>query len=207
MSFWLLFKGLFMGIIVSAPLGPVGVMCIQRTINRGVKSGIVSGMAAAAADTVYAIIAILGLGFVIDFIKEEKYWIQLAGSLLIILFAIKTFYTNPAVEVRNNRNKKNKPHHEFLSIFFVTLTNPAVFFAFIGLFAWLKIVNEEASYMSALILIGSIFLGALSWWYVLSAVVNKFRNKIRLKNIWWLNKIMGIIIFVLGIIALIKLYI
>jgi threonine/homoserine/homoserine lactone efflux protein len=207
MSVWLLLKGLFMGFIVSAPLGPVGVMCIQRTINRGVKSGIVSGMAAAAADTVYAIIAILGLGFVIEFIKEEKYWIQLVGALLIILFAIKTFYTNPAVEVRNNRNKKSKPLGEFLSIFFVTLTNPAVFFAFIAMFAWLNIVNEEASYVSALLLVGSIFLGALSWWYILSAAVNKFRSKIRLKNIWWLNKIMGIIIFVLGVITLIKLYI
>jgi len=127
--------------------------------------------------------------------------------LLIILFAIKTFYTNPAVEIRNNRNKKSKPLEEFLSVFFVTLTNPGVFFAFIALFAWLNIVSEEASYVSALELIGSIFLGALTWWYLLSALVNKFRSRIRLKNIWWLNKIMGIIIFILGIITFIKLYI
>ena len=208
MSGWLLIKGILMGLLVSAPLGPVGVLCIQRTINRGIKSGFVSGIGAASADTVYAIIAVLGLGFVIDFIKEEKYWIQLIGALLIILFAVKIFYTNPAVEVRNRRNKKNKPLEEFFSVFFVTLSNPAVFFAFIAFFAWFNVVSEEnAGYFSALILIGGIFIGALSWWYVLSAIISKYRSRIRLKNIWWLNKIMGIIVFVCGIVALVELFI
>ena len=208
MSIWLFIKGILMGLLVSAPLGPVGVVCIQRTINRGVKSGFISGLGAAAADTVYAIIAVLGLGFVITFIKEEKYWIQLVGALIIILFAIKIFYTNPAVEIRNNRNKKNKPLEEFISVFFVTLSNPGVFFAFIAFFAWFNVVGEEnAGYFSALVLIGGIFTGALSWWYILSAMINKYRKRIRLKNIWWLNKIMGIIVFICGIIALIELFV
>jgi len=208
MSIWLFIKGILMGLLVSAPLGPVGVVCIQRTINRGVKSGFISGLGAAAADTVYAIIAVLGLGFVITFIKEEKYWIQLVGALIIILFAIKIFYTNPAVEIRNNRNKKNKPLEEFISVFFVTLSNPGVFFAFIAFFAWFNVVGEEnAGYFSALVLIGGIFTGALSWWYILSAVINKYRKRIRLKNIWWLNKIMGIIVFICGVIALIELFV
>ena len=208
MSIWLFIKGILMGLLVSAPLGPVGVVCIQRTINRGVKSGFISGLGAAAADTVYAIIAVLGLGFVITFIKEEKYWIQLVGALIIILFAIKIFYTNPAVEIRNKRNKKNKPLEEFISVFFVTLSNPGVFFAFIAFFAWFNVVGEEnAGYFSALVLIGGIFTGALSWWYILSAVINKYRKRIRLKNIWWLNKIMGIIVFICGVIALIELFV
>lgn len=206
MSVWLLIKGILMGLLVSAPLGPVGVMCIQRTINRGVKSGFVSGIGAASADTIYAIIAVLGLGFVINFIKAEKYWIQLIGAGLIILFAIKIFYTNPAVEIRNNRNQKNKPLGEFLSVFFITLSNPAVFFAFIAFFAWFNVVSEEASIVSALILVGGIFVGAASWWYLLSAVISRHRKKIRLKNIWWLNKIMGIIVFICGIITIIELY-
>jgi threonine/homoserine/homoserine lactone efflux protein len=196
-----------MGILVSAPLGPVGVICIQRTINRGIKSGFISGIAAASADTVYAIIAILGLGFIVDFIKEEKYWIQLVGALLIILFAVKIFYTNPVVELRNNRNKKNKPWEEYLSIFFVTLSNPAVFFAFLAFFAWFNVVeNESAGYFSSLVLVGGIFAGALSWWYALSAVINKYRRKIRLKSIWWLNKIMGVIVFICGVVAILELF-
>lgn len=206
MSIWLLIKGILAGVLVSAPLGPVGVMCIQRTLNRGIKSGFRAGFAAASADTVYAIVAVLGLGFIINFIKEEQYWIQLIGSLLILVFAIKIFYTNPAIEVRRTRSKKNKPFEEFISIFFVTLSNPGVFFGFIALFAWLNIVSEEASIISALILIGGIFLGAMTWWYSLCAIINKFRQKIRLKNIWWLNKIMGAIVFILGIVVLIELY-
>jgi threonine/homoserine/homoserine lactone efflux protein len=207
MSFWLLCKGLFMGLLVSAPLGPVGVMCIQRTMNRGIKSGLISGVGAAAADTVYAIIAVLGLGFVINFIKEEKYWIQLIGAGLIIILAIKIFYTNPAVEIRKKGNKKSKPLEEFLSVFFVTLSNPVVFFTFVGLFAWLNVINDEAGYASAMILVGGIFTGAFGWWYLLSTVINKYRHKIRLKNIWWLNKIMGVIVFICGVVALVELYV
>lgn len=207
MSFWLFVKGIIMGLLVSAPLGPVGVVCIQRTLNRGVKSGFISGIGAAAADTMYAIIAVLGLGFVITFIKEEKYWIQLIGAIIIILFAAKIFFTNPAVEVRNRRNKKRKPLEEFISIFFVTLSNPGVFFAFIAFFAWFNIVSEEnTNYFSALILVTGIFTGALSWWYILSAMISKYRKRIRLKNIWWLNKIMGIIVFICGAFALVELF-
>ncbi len=207
MSFGLFFYGILMGLLVSAPLGPVGVMCIQRTINRGLKSGLISGFAAASADTVYAIIAGIGLGYIVNWIQQEKYWIQLIGAAIIILMAVKIFYTNPAVELRNKRNKKSKPLEDFLSVFVVTLTNPAVFFVFIAMFAGFGLVDENTNYLSAALLIGGIFAGAFAWWYILSNLVNKFRSKIRLKNIWWLNKIMGLIIFVLGVIALVELYI
>lgn len=207
MSVWLLIKGFLTGLLVSAPLGPVGVMCIQRTLNRGIKSGVRAGFAAATADMVYAIIAVLGLGFIINFIKQEQHWIQLVGSLLILVFAIKIFYTDPALEVRKSRLKKNKPFEEFISIFFVTLSNPGVFFGFLAVFAWLNIVSEEASITSAIVLVGAIFIGAMTWWYSLCAIINKFRQKIRLKNIWWLNKIMGIVVFVLGLVVLAGLFI
>ena len=206
MSFGLFFYGILMGLFVSAPLGPVGVMCIQRTINRGLKSGLISGFAAASADTVYAIIAGLGLGYIVNWIQQEKYWIQLIGAAIIILMSVKIFYTNPAVELRNQRNKKSKPLEDFLSVFVVTLTNPAVFFVFIAMFAGFGLVDENTNYLSAALLISGIFAGAFAWWYILSNLVNKFRSKIRLKNIWWLNKIMGVIIFVLGVIALLELY-
>ncbi|MDP4209030.1 MAG: LysE family transporter [Bacteroidota bacterium] len=207
MTIGLLLKGILMGLVVSVPLGPVGVMCIQRTINRGMKSGLISGIGAASADTVYAIIAGFGLGYIVNFINQEKYWIQLIGAIIIIGMAIKIFYTNPAVELRNRRNKKSKPLEDFISVFLVTLSNPAVFFVFIAMFAGFNVVSSQPNnYLSVLIAIGSIFLGAASWWYVLSAVVNKFRSRIRLKNIWWLNKIMGVIVFICGLVALIDLY-
>lgn len=206
MSFVLFFYGILIGLFVTAPLGPVGVMCIQRTINRGLKSGLITGIGAASADTLYSIIAGLGVGYLVTFIEEKKYWIQLIGAAIIILIAIKIFYTNPAIAVRNGRNKKNKPLEDFLSSFIVTLTNPTVLIVFLAAFARFGMVDENTDYFSASILIGGIFAGAFGWWYVLCNLINKFRNKIRLKNIWWLNKIMGVIVFILGVIALVELF-
>lgn len=201
-----LLKGLFLGLLVSVPLGPVGLMCIQRTINRGLKSGFISGLGAAIADTFYAILAGVGFGFIVGFINREKYWIQLIGAIIIILIGIKTFYTNPAAEIRNQRNKKNKPMGELLSVFFITLSNPVPFFVFLASFAGFNMMDENTNYLSGILLIGGVFVGALAWWYILSLIISKFRNKIRLKNIWWLNKIMGVFIVVCGLIALYKLF-
>ena len=203
MQLSLILYGLFMGLVVTIPLGPVGVMCIQRTINRGWKSGLVSGLGAAFADTFYSVIAGLGIGVVVNFIQREKFWIQLVGALVIIGVAIKIFSSNPAVEFRNQRNKKNKPLEEFLSVFLVTLSNPAVFFAFIGMYAAFNLVDERTNVFSFSVITLSVFTGAMSYWYLLSAIVNKFRTRIRLKNIWWLNKIMGGIIFVAGSVILV----
>jgi len=202
----LLLKGILIGIMVSVPIGPVGVVCIQRTINRGLKSGFVSGLGAASADTLYATIACLGLGFVVNFIQKQIYWIQFVGSIVLILIAIKIFYTNPAVEIRNTKNKKAKPMEEYLSIFFITLSNPSVFFIFIALLASLKVFTGKFSYVAGLLVISGIFGGAMLWWYLLSNLVHKFRSKIRLKNIWWLNKIMAVMIFTCGVIVLVSLY-
>ncbi len=196
-----------MGLLVSIPPGPVGALCIKRTINRGVRSGVITGIGAASADTLYAIIAGLGVGYVINFIEQERYWIQLVGAAIILIIAIKLFYTNPAVEFRNSRTKKTSLFGEFLSVFFITLSNPLVIFIFIALFAGFNLLDGSNRYISALFLIGGVFSGAMLWWFALSVLVDRFRNRIRLKNIWWLNRILGIIVFGCGVVALLKLYI
>lgn len=191
-----------MGLLVSAPLGPVGVMCIQRTINRGIKSGLFSGLGASAADLFYALIAGFGLTFIIEFIEARQTVIQLIGAIIVVLIAIKIFYSNPAVQIRNQRNKKGKPLEEAISIFVVTVSNPAVFLAFVTMFAGFNVITPATGHTGTFIAIAGIFTGSMLWWYILSAVINHFRTKIRLKNLWWLNKIMGVIVFVCGIIAL-----
>jgi threonine/homoserine/homoserine lactone efflux protein len=203
----LLLKGIFFGLIVSVPPGPVGALCIKRTISRGIRSGVVSGIGAASADTLYAIIAGLGVGYIINFIEQEKYWIQLVGAAIFMMIAIKLFYTNPAVEFRNNRTRKSKPLEEFISVFFITLSNPLVVFVFIAMYAGFDAFGTGFHITSALALIGGVFTGAMLWWFILSVVVNIYREKIRLKNIWWMNRILGIIVFACGVIAMIKLYI
>ncbi len=205
MGLSLFLKGIGMGLLVSIPLGPVGIMCIQRTINRGLKSGVFSGVGAAAADTIYALIAGFGLSFIINFIESKQTIIQFIGALIIVAISFRIFYTNPAVQLRNQRNKKNSRFGEVFSIFIVTLSNPAVFFAFLAMFAGFNILNSSSGHIGTLTAILGIFVGSMLWWYVLSALINKFRSKIRLKNLWWLNKIMGVVVFICGVVALIDL--
>lgn len=202
MGLSLFLKGIGMGLLVSVPLGPVGIMCIQRTINRGLKSGVFSGLGAASADLFYALIAGFGLSYIINFIEAKQTIIQFIGAVIIVIVAFKIFYTNPAVQLRNQRNKKGKPFEEVISIFLVTVSNPAVFFAFLAMFAAFNVLNTSYGHAGTITTIVGVFVGSMLWWYILSAVINHFRTKIRLKNLWWLNKIMGIIVFVCGILAL-----
>lgn len=202
MGLTLFLKGIGMGLLVSVPLGPVGIMCIQRTINKGLRSGIFSGLGAASADLFYALIAGFGLSYIINFIEARQTIIQFIGSIIVVFVAFKIFYTNPAVQLRKHRNKKGNPLEEVISIFVVTISNPAVFFAFLAMFAAFQVINTSAGYIGTITTISGIFVGSMLWWYILSAVINHFRNKIRLKNLWWLNKIMGIIVFLCGLLAL-----
>lgn len=202
MGLILFLKGIGMGLAVSAPLGPIGVMCIQRTINRGIKSGIFSGLGAASADLFYALIAGFGLSYIINFIEARQTIIQFIGALIVVLVSFKIFYSNPAVQLRNQRNKKGKPLEEAISIFVLTVSNPAVFFAFVAMFAGFNVIDSTSGHVGTITAIAGVFIGSMLWWYILSAVINHYRTKIRLKNLWWLNKIMGIIVFLCGILAL-----
>jgi threonine/homoserine/homoserine lactone efflux protein len=207
MALALIIKGILMGLLVSVPPGPVGVMCIKRTMSRGIRSGVVSGIGAASADTLYSLVAGLGLSYVINFIQKEQFWIQLIGSLIIMAIAIKIFYSNPAIEFRNSRTRRRKPMEEFISVFLVTLSNPMVVFIFIAMFAGFNMLGENTNPLIVLFLVGGVFSGAMLWWFVLSIIINRFRNRIRLKNIWWMNKILGLIVFICGLVIIAKLYI
>lgn len=206
MTLGVLIKGLIIGLVVSIPPGPVVALCIKRTIHRGFKSGVVTGIGAASGDTFYALIAGFGLSFVVNFIREEIYWIQLFGAALVIVLAIKLFYANPIVEFRNNRTRKSNPWEEFLSVFLVTISNPTVLFTFLAIFAAINVLGDNPHPLTPLFLVAGVFTGALIWWATLSLIINRFRNKIRLKNIWWLNRILGVVVFVFGLVILLELY-
>ncbi|MBN1990047.1 MAG: LysE family transporter [Bacteroidales bacterium] len=203
MALTLLIKGIIVGLLASIPLGPIGVICIQRTINKGRISGFFSGIGAATADTIFAAIAGFSLSFVISFIEEKQLYFQIIGGALVIFLGIKIFYTNPIQQLRRHKKKKNNLLEDFLSVLLLTITNPLAVFLFIALFATLKIVNDSSNMVHSTIVLGGVFLGASLWWYTLSSLVNMFRAKFRLKQLWWINKIAGGVIFVLGIVAII----
>jgi len=202
MIFVLLIKGIIVGLLASIPLGPIGIICIQRTINKGKLSGFLSGMGAASADTVFAAIAGFSLSFIISFIQEQQVLFQAVGGLIVFGLGIKIFYTNPVKQLRRHKRKQNNLLEDYLSVLLVTITNPLAVFLFIALFASLGVVVEGENILLSLVATSGVFIGAILWWYILTTLVNIFRDKFRLKQLWWINKLSGAVIFTLGAVAI-----
>ena len=197
----LLVKGIIVGLLASIPLGPVGVICIQRTINKGKLSGFISGLGAATADTIFATIAGFSITFVINFIEEKQFFFQVIGGVIVMILGVSIFYTNPIRQLKRHRKNKSSMLEDYLSVLFITITNPLAVFLFIGLFASLRIVSTVGNGLYVGILLSGVFLGAATWWFVLSTIINRFRARFRLKQLWYINKISGGAIFILGLIA------
>lgn len=197
----LLIKGVIVGLLASIPLGPVGVICIQRTINKGKLSGFISGIGAATADTIFATIAGFSITFVINFIQEKQFFFQVVGGIVVMILGVSIFYTNPIRQLKRHRKNKSSILEDYLSVLFITITNPLAVFLFIGLFASLKIVSTVGNGLYVGILLSGVFIGAATWWFVLSTIINRFRARFRLKQLWYINKISGGAIFILGLVA------
>lgn len=196
-------QGIILGFSASVPLGPMGLICIQKTLNRGRWAGLVSGAGAAAADTFYAVIAAFGISFITDFIQKEQFTLRIIGSIILVLLGFKIFITNPAIQIRKQQGKKNNLIGDFVSIFFLTLSNPITVFFFGAVFASTGILKGENSFIELIEVVVGVFTGAMLWWLILTTVVNVFRSKFRLKRLWWINKITGAVIVVFGLAAII----
>lgn len=204
MAFTFFIKGLMIGLLASIPLGPIGVICIQRTINKSRLSGFFSGVGAATADTIFAAIAGFSLTFVINFIEEKQRILEVIGGVIVILLGIKTFYTNPVTQLKRHKKKPNKLIEDFISVLLLTITNPFAIFLFVGMFATMGLAYNGENMGLSVITLAGVFLGGTLWWFTLSSLVNLFRKKFRLKQLWWINKISGAVIFLLGVLALIN---
>ncbi len=187
-------KGMIIGIVASAPMGPVGVLCVQRTLNKGRWQGFATGVGATVSDIIYAAITGFGMSFVVDIIEnpDVAYWIKVAGSILLFVFGLWTFRSNPAKQIRPVSHNKGNLVHNFVTGFFVTLSNPLIIFLFVAMFGQFTfIVNNPFPQF-----IGYVFIavGALLWWFGLTWLVNKVRHKFDVRGIWIINRIIGIIV-------------
>jgi threonine/homoserine/homoserine lactone efflux protein len=200
-------KGIIIGLLVSAPLGPIGIMCIQRTLNRGYMAGFASGLGAAAADLIFAVIAGFGLTIIINFIEEKHLYFQILGGIFVLYIGYRIFNTNPVKQLRLQRLNKTRLSQDFTSVFLLTLSNPMSILLFIAIMAALKVANDLLSYFELTILISGIAGGAILWWFILASVANRFRKRIRLKSIWWLNKITGSLVFLFGLVVILSIWV
>ena len=196
-----LIDGIIIGFSASVPLGPIGVLCIQRTLNKGRLSGFISGLGAAFSDAIYAVIAGFSLSFIVTFIEQQLLYIQIFGAILLIVLGINIFYSNPAVQLRKQRKGKGNLFQDFFSTFLITISNPLAIFLFLAFFASFGAVKPGDDVSNQFALIGGVLIGASFWWFILSSTISLFRSKINLRRLWWLNKITGAAIVILVIVG------
>jgi len=207
MELLFLIKGVIVGLVVSLPLGPMGVLCVQRTLNKGKSSGFSSGMGIATADTIFALIAGLGISFIIHFLSEQQLIIKMIGGLVIAFIGLKIFIANPVKQLKKHRREGKNLFEDFISILFMALSNPFTVFLYIAIFAGLNLKDVSAGYSSALLVVAGIFVGASISWFAISNVVNYFRARIRLRRLMWINRIAGITIILFGVFAICSLFV
>ena len=196
-------KGLLIGFSIAAPVGPIGVLCIQRTLTQGRGSGFISGMGAATADAIYGSIAGFGLTLVSTFLIDHQGWFRLVGGLFLCYLGIRTLLTKPAESAPSHHEKGLL--HVYATTFFLTLTNPMTILAFAAIFAGFGIGGQTRGYLSAMILVSGVFLGSALWWFILSGGVGLFRKRFHFRAMIWVNRISGVMISGFGLLSLIGL--
>jgi threonine/homoserine/homoserine lactone efflux protein len=201
----LLWKGVATGLAVSIPLGPLGILCIQRTVNKNWKSGIFSGMGVAAADTTYAFVAGFGLSFIIDFIRTYELYFKLMGLFVLLVLGIYIYRSNPTKQIQELKQRGPSHLQDFLTTFLVTLSNPLSIFVFVAIFTGYSIVLQFSHPLEALLTIGGIFTGGTLWWISLTGFANLFRHKFTISVLYWTYRVIGLCVIMVAIVFFIYL--
>lgn len=199
-----LFKGLLFGFSIAAPVGPIGVLCIRRTLADGRMSGLLSGLGAASADAIYGSIAAFGVAFISNFLISQQFWIRLVGGLFLCYLGIKTMLAKPA-ETPASADRKGLLG-AYASTLFLTLTNPMTILSFAAIFSGLGLATSEGSFSSAGLMVLGVFGGSCTWWLLLSTLVSIFRKRFSLAGLKWINRISGAVIIAFGVYALISIF-
>lgn len=195
-----LLKGIVIGISIAAPVGPIGILCIRRTLAEGRLTGLVSGLGAATADAVYGSIAGFGLTFISQSLVNQQNWLRLIGGLFLCYLGIKTLLSKPTAQTitRGRAGLLGA----YASTFFLTLTNPMTILAFTAIFAGLGLVGPQGDYRSAALLVLGVFSGSAIWWLVLSGSVSLLSGRFTLNGLQWINRASGVILLGFGLYAI-----
>ncbi len=200
MEIGFLLRGIIIGFAVAAPVGPIGVLCIRRTLTDGRAAGLVSGLGAATADALYGCIAGFGLVFISDFLISQGTWLRLIGGAFLLYLGMRTFLARPAEGAVSAQGDGLAA--AYASTFFLTLTNPLTILSFAAIFAGLGVGSARGNYISAATLVLGVFLGSALWWLILSGATGLFRDRFSLGGLRWVNRISGAVIAGFGLIAL-----
>lgn len=193
----LLLKGLIIGVFTSAPVGPIGLLVIDRTAHGGRRHGFISGLGAATADTFYATLAAFGMTMVLDYVESHVLFFRTLGALFLFGFGLWFLFRTP----REKNLKKDGSTYaaHFFSTLLLTLTNPITIFAFIALFAAFGMANPRAYNLSPGYLVLGVFGGSVLWWLLVCLVCNCYRNELRHPNVRLINRVLGVVFMLSGL--------
>jgi len=193
-------RGLIIGFSIAAPVGPIGLLCIQRTLNVGRMAGLLSGLGAATADAIYGAIAAFGLTIISAILMQQVFWFRLIGGLFLIYLGVGTFRSKPAAQAASAQGKNL--FGMYGSTLMLTLTNPATILSFLAVFAGLGLATVEGDRTTAVLLVCGVFLGSALWWLLLSSGVCLLHTRFTACHLRWLNRGSGIILIAFGVVAL-----
>jgi threonine/homoserine/homoserine lactone efflux protein len=193
----LFLRGIAAGFAISAPVGPVNVLCVSRTIAKGWWAGIVSGFGAAAADTLYGSIAGFSISIVIGFLIREQSKLRLFGGILLVLLGIWYYFKRP--ESLSKQGATGADHSDFVTTFLLNLTNPTTVLSFLAVLAVLGLSERRAAWLTS-VMVGGIFAGSMAWWLILTGITNHFRERFNDRAMLWMNRIGGIAIGAFGVV-------
>jgi threonine/homoserine/homoserine lactone efflux protein len=197
-----LVQGFLLGLTIAAPVGPIGVLCIRRSLYEGLPAGFISGLGAATADALYGAVAGFGLTLVSRLLVNMGFFLQFLGGVLLCLVGIKALKASASLAESNNKAISFKD--AYLETLFLTLTNPATIISFIGVYAGLGLGSKAETYGSAAALTLGVFLGSASWWLLLSSVTSLLRVRITSPVKLAIDKVSGVILVLFGIFAFLR---
>jgi threonine/homoserine/homoserine lactone efflux protein len=199
----LLLAGVGLGFLVAVPVGPIGLICIQRTLSENRISGYAAGLGAATADAVYASIAGLGLAFVSDFFLSQRFWMGLLGGVFLCLYGYHTFQKRPKLAAEPVRLAGLAG--SFLSTLILTLANPLNILLFAGVFATVGVAGVIRGSRDDLLLGLGVFVGSGVWWLTLTTIVSVLRSRFNETALRWASRISGVLIIAAGAFVLLSL--
>jgi len=194
-SFFL--QGFIIGISIAAPVGPIGVLCIRRTLANGRTCGLVSGLGAATADAIYGCCAAFGLTIVSNFLLNQQKWLQWVGGIFLCCLGVKTFFAKASKIGSNDGDIKLLG--AFASTFVLTLTNPITILSFAAIFAGIGLGGPQRGFPPAFLMVNGVFFGSIVWWTVLSGSVAAIQSRLNPVRLIWINRISGLIIASFGL--------
>ena len=200
---YILPRGLAIGILISAPMGPIGMLIIQRTLSKGRWPAFFTGIGAALSDLFYCLPTGLGISFITDFIEQHQFALQIVGGVVLAIFGLYLFRKNPTRALKPTDITSTNYWSDMVTGFFLTFSNPLILFFIIGLFARFNFILPEFGPHHFIVGYTMIFAGALMWWYFVTMLVNKLRKRFNVRSLWLINRIIGCILLCMAIVGVV----